>query len=370
MNTPRKPSQRARRHAAAITAGVALLGCAALPARAEWSITPRVAYYFDNVGQRQSAFDRYYNTPEHLAYVDSIKTSLAAANASAALLNLPPASLSVDPIDVVQRSDQITFPQFGGTLTFGWRDSEATQISLTALYGKTSANAIRLSTESYHYQAFGAKLVDTDAINARAHVEVTRLDLEATLQHRLNETFSLIGGIRAERTSSDESDSVTELASSNFGNFYVYNLNQYAISQGFPPQFPPIVAFEIPPSTARSKFSVLTYSARIGAAAYAPVGEKHLFYVNGLLHVSWQGRTDTTYYYGNGTTFRGLAVPSETSVGPDISVGYMYRFSDRFGVDLRYRAQVYFPVAGPFGFRDARVNHGVGIGFTSWFGGR
>jgi hypothetical protein len=48
----------------------------------------------------------------------------------------------------------------------------------------------------------------------------------------------------------------------------------------------------------------------------------------------------------------------------------MYRLSDRFGIDLRYRATVYFPISGPNDFKDARVNHGAGLGFTTWFGGR
>jgi hypothetical protein len=48
----------------------------------------------------------------------------------------------------------------------------------------------------------------------------------------------------------------------------------------------------------------------------------------------------------------------------------MYRFSDRFGVDVRYRATVYFPISGPSEFKDSRVNHGIGTGFTTWFGDR
>jgi hypothetical protein len=65
---------------------------------------------------------------------------------------------------------------------------------------------------------------------------------------------------------------------------------------------------------------------------------------------------------------RSAIYDSETTVGPDISVGYMYRVSDRFGVDLRYRATVYFTVSGPSDFKDSRVNHGVGLGFTTWIG--
>jgi hypothetical protein len=367
MLTPHSTFCWTGRNALARCAAIGLLSCIALPANADWSITPRASFYFDNTIQRQSAFN--YNTPEHQAGSDKLQADLASVNATSLAFGFPPTTLKIDPIDVSQRADQIAFPEFGATLTFGLGNSETTQVSLTALYGTTSAHAVRLSTESFHYSGFGTNVIDTDAQTARITTDVKRLDLEATVQHRLNETFSLVGGVRAERTSSDVSGSVTEVGSANFGNLFISNLNLYAVQQGFPAPFAPIYALDLGPGIVTESFSVWTYSIRVGAAAYAPVGEKHLFYVNGLLHFSRLVGPTAAFHYANGSTSPD-PIPSETSLGPDISVGYMYRFSDRFGVDVRYRAQVYFPIAGPYKFDDARVNHGVGIGFTSWFGSR
>jgi len=102
------------------------------------------------------------------------------------------------------------------------------------------------------------------------------------------------------------------------------------------------------------------------------VNDRHLFYVNGLLHLSHYnpGLRFFTNSQGqsSGQTIRSAIYDSETTVGPDISVGYMYRVSDRFGVDVRYRATIYFTVSGPSDFKDSRVNHGVGLGFTTWIG--
>jgi hypothetical protein len=114
-----------------------------------------------------------------------------------------------------------------------------------------------------------------------------------------------------------------------------------------------------------------TYSARVGAAAFATVGEKHLFYVNGLLQLSYHPANTVHFTNSAGssqTQGNGAAFETETSLGPDISVGYMYRVNDRFGIDVRYRATVYFTVDGPSSFKDNRVNHGIGVGFTTWLG--
>ena len=97
------------------------------------------------------------------------------------------------------------------------------------------------------------------------------------------------------------------------------------------------------------------------------MGEKHLFYVNGLLQISRTNAGNYTTQYENAAATQSPGF-SDTSIGPDISVGYMYRLSDRFGFDVRYRATIYFPIAGDFEFKDSRVNHGVGVGFTTWFG--
>jgi len=59
-----------------------------------------------------------------------------------------------------------------------------------------------------------------------------------------------------------------------------------------------------------------------------------------------------------------IDIKSESAIGPDISVGYVHRFTDTIGLDVRYRAIVYFPISGSRSFDDPRVNHGINAGLT------
>jgi hypothetical protein len=107
---------------------------------------------------------------------------------------------------------------------------------------------------------------------------------------------------------------------------------------------------------------------RGGAAAYAAFDEKHLFFVNGMLQITRDpGISFTDTYAGQSVKYKDQA---ETTVGPDFSVGYIYQLSDRFNFDVRYRAAIYFPISGPFDFKDSRVKHGLTLGVTTWFGSR
>ena len=326
--------------------GTFILLLSATPAFAEVSLTPRGALYFDNVTQRQSATN--FNTPGAQQLLDQVN----------ALARAFGATFSSTPSSNARNSSQLAFPQFGGTFTFGWRQSETTQVGLTALYGKTTGNDTTIVQQFLNYSLLGVGVQDTLLVTTQRQGDFARLDLEATVQHRLNETFSLIGGLRAERTTSDFDRTSRGGLSANF-------FNLVAILNGLPP----VVLPPESPTQAKESISSWIYSARFGAAAFAPVGDKHLFYVNGLVQLSHN--PDAGYK----TTFAGAppteqSLPGETTLGPDISVGYMYRMSDRLGIDLRYRATIYFTIDGPSDFKDARVNHGPSLGFTTWLGSR
>jgi hypothetical protein len=326
---------------------VAMTTAPASPARADVSITPRAACYFDNISQRQSAID--LNTPASLATLTQIETLVRALGGQFVALRA----------NTARNSNQLAFPQFGLTVNLDWRGSEATQVALTALYGRATGDDTTVNQQFFGYTLAGASVQDTLATTQVRHGRFTRLDLESTVQHRLNETFTLIGGIRAERTNSSfERLSLGGLS----GNFF----NLVASLSGLPP-------FIVPPQQftfASDSLSAWSYSARFGAAAYAQSGEKHLFYVNGLLQLNRTPSVNYTTSVVGGTGPFKVRQNGETAAGPDISVGYMYRVSDRFGIDLRYRATVYFTLAGDSRFSDSRVNHGFGIGFTSWIGRR
>lgn len=351
-----------------------LLACMASPSRAEWSFTPRAALYFDNSVQRQTGID-FNNDPNRLKYIADQQTLIASINALTPVFAqlgvfLPPTTISVDPATTARRTTQAKYPQIGGTLSFDWRGSESTQVAITALYGKTDSELSEVTTQYFRYNSFGSSAIDTVQLSTQAKGDLDRLDLELTVQHRLNETFSLVGGVRAERVNIDTDFTSTSFASANFYNLVAFSGTVILQSRNLPvpASFLPTFTLNPPAITGNLKQTTWVYSARVGAAAYAPVGEKHLFYVNGLLHVSHTPQVNSIQRFSNGFTVSVPSFASETTIGPDISVGYMYRFSDRFGVDLRYRAAVYFPVAGDFDFEDARVNHGVSLGFTTWFG--
>lgn len=351
-----------------------LLACVAPASHAEWSFTPRAALYFDNAVQRQTGID-FNSDPARLKYIADQQATIAAINTITPALAafgvvVPPTTISADAATTARRTTQAKYPQFGGTLTFDWRGSESTQVALTALYGETDAKLDEITTQYFRYTSFNSSAIDSIELNSHAEGDLSRLDLELTVQHRLNETFSYIGGLRAERTRASLDFSSTSFASANFYNLVAFNLSLIYLRNNLPvpPNLLPTYTLNPTAITGTQTQTTWTYSGRFGAAAYAPVGEKHLFYVNGLLHVSHTPQVSSVQVFSNGFTARAAGFTDETTVGPDISVGYMYRFSDRFGVDLRYRAAVYFPVAGDFDFEDARVNHGVSLGFTTWFG--
>ncbi len=110
------------------------------------------------------------------------------------------------------------------------------------------------------------------------------------------------------------------------------------------------------PCTFNSHLSFWNYSLRGGAAAYAAFDEKHLFFVNGMFHVTRNPGVSIR------NTFQTQTVKAkdggETFIGPDFAVGYIYQLSDRFALDVRYRATIYFPIAGDFDFEDSKVKHG------------
>jgi long-subunit fatty acid transport protein len=312
-----------------------------LPARADISFTPWVAYYFDNITQRQSATN--FNSPAVQQTVGQL----------AALSQKLGGTFSSTPADSARNSTQLAFPEFGGTLAFGWGGNDANQVALTGLYGRTSEHDTLIVGQDFNFGFEGVNVQDTAIQTSHRSGDFTRLDLEATIQHRLNETFSLIAGLRAEQTNAHFTQVSTFVQSSNFVNLVASKFG-----------LPPLYTLAQPPGLGEFSQTSWIYSARVGAAAFAPVGDRHLFYVNGLLQVSYDPRANLETNF----LFTASSQQSVTMLGPDFSVGYLYRIGDRFALDLRYRATVYFPISGPSDFKDSRVAHGPSVGLTTWFG--
>jgi len=332
------------------------LGLIALPAAADVSFTPRAGIYFDNGSQRQSrAVPPAPNTQQFLNQADQLLKFYGGTFASEVV--------------TTGKSTQAAIPQFGGTLTFSWGDAGKTDVALTALYGTADVrDDTFVQNTLLSYSVLGVNAVDHLVQGITYDNKYKRLDLEGTLQHRLNETFSLVGGFRAERTTGDRPATVVETGSANFANALQNRLSELSVQSGQPP-IPGAHVFPTSAYTFNAHLSWWSYSLRGGAAAYAAFDEKHLFFVNGMLHVTRVPSVSVRNTFQNGQVVR-FKDAAETFVGPDFSVGYIYQLSDRFAFDVRYRATIYFPIAGEFDFKDSKVKHGLMLGVTTWLGSR
>lgn len=333
----------------AALAGASLAAFAAPAKAGDISISPRFFLYFDNSSQRQSGLS-------DVAQLDP----QADADLSDALTDFYGV-----PIDVVSENptssainNQIVYPMFGGAITFGLDKENRTSLSVSLLYGE--ANSKYRSITSYDRTVTVADTFTAEDLfvqTAEGKAKEKRWDLELTLQHRLNERFALLGGLRYERNSSRGNFTTTTQISEN-----AINLLNALFDEGD-------FSFGIDNSVGSLAVKVNDdiYSARFGGAAYVPIGQRSQVYVNGLVHLTYfpgasgKGRfivpdvLDETY---------DIDIPSETLIGPDIAVGYLHRISDKVGLDLRYRGIFYFPISGNKKFNDPRVNHGINAGLT------
>lgn len=332
----------------------------ALPATAEISITPRFGYYFDNSAQRAP--------PGGLQASPLITTYVNQTNAAVVQNGGQFAASDVGAIE----AQTIAYPQYGGTITLTLGEESAFSLAFTALYGTASVKDTVLVSEQYLNYKFptGATFVDTITSTTGGSSELKRFDVEAVLQYRMTETFSILAGLRGEHASATHDLAYTQTMSLNALNYLTDLANRNQIQAGQLPTHAPVFV-QSGVINFQEKAAPWVFSIRTGVAAYVPVGEKHLLYANGLIQFTRSPGTEYRYIFPASGYYQSLpGQDTETTIGPDISVGYMYRFSDRFGIDWRYRASAYFPIAGQRDFKDSRVRHGTMIGFTTWFGDR
>jgi hypothetical protein len=269
----------------------------------------------------------------------------------------PTALLEALDTDVTSSSGQVDFDLAGATLTFNL-GNDRTQLAFTLLTGDGTVVSDQMLRNTVRFTLAGFETTDLWVANTRSEVEIDRTDFEFTVQHRLNETFALIGGVRAERSEYRTTlDSVLERSNN------MTNLVNALLGGGITLD----LADPITISSEGEAKSTL-YSLRFGAAAYAPVGEHSVFFASGLLHLTHETGEQGSFtgtIPGGPTTVTGSAPAEEDYIGPDVTVGLVRRFGERFDFDVRYRAAVYFPDSDS---DNPRVNHGVSMGVTFWFG--
>lgn len=345
-----------------ITFGPAAAGL--LPAEAQGGglgigITPRAAAYFDNSTQQDTGVDEQF--------AEQASTSFEAIEQALQTDLGPTAQITGLDFDIAIRSGgQAYFPMVGGSLTFGWPGSEDTQITATALVGEAEFTSKQVFKQVFQLDYDGLTSQDIYVTDQDTVSRLERTDVELTIQHRLDETFALVGGFRYESVD-QEFDFAGSLTSTN------NSANLLAQSFGVTDAFLLDLTLGGATSVGAGSATIDTYSVRFGGAAYAQFGDNQRAYVNGLLHVAHTPETVTTStsVITSGSTVQTVngevALRSSTAIGPDLTVGYQILFTERIALDFRYRGQFYYTVDGTSDFNDPRVNHGISVGLSAWF---
>ncbi|WP_219895086.1 hypothetical protein [Aquisediminimonas profunda] len=330
-------------------AGLLAIACVT-PAFADVIVTPRFTGYFDNSNQRQSGIDTAGSLPSD--------TALADLNAQLQSVFGPTASVSYANSDSGSRASQVFFPMLGASVSFSLDPERRTQITATGMYGRGHADIKNIGTATQHTSIQGQIADDLFVTRGTGRGKFGRIDAELTLQHRLDETFSLMAGLRYERLRENVSITTQTTGSSN-----AINLINALGGNG-------IVSYGLLNDTAVGSYKTTSaiYSARVGAAAYIPLGSTQRIYVNGLAHINYAPANTivlTQVFQSSGLPqVVNSRIGSETTIGPDISVGYIHQLGTKASIDIRYRGLFYFPVSGARSFDDPRVNHGLSIGVS------
>lgn len=328
---------------------LAAAACIAAPAQADFSFSPRFFLYFDNASQRSSGFDEQNNL-----------LTDADAEASEDLSDFfgTPVTVATDDARSAGINNQQVYPLFGAAFTAGLDAENRTQVTVSALYGEANSEFKTLQTFQQEVTVEGFTAEDVVTQYMVGDVKSKRLDLELTLQHRLNERFALLGGLRYERIQSKGTFDFSNVSSNNASNLFQLLFGEGDI----------VLGLNDSEGTMSSKVTDHIFSVRGGVAAFANINARNMVYLNGLMHLTHQSAEDSdgrlvVSDLDFDETYE-IDIKSETAIGPDIAVGYVHRFSDKVGLDVRYRAIVYFPVGGNRSFDDPRVNHGVNAGLT------
>jgi len=334
----------------ALRSGAALALMTPGVAHADVIIGPRVAYYFDNSNLRTSSIAGGIQNEDLLFDQERV------AELEALFPGEVQAIGAQEGVGVL--ADQIAVPMVGATVNFG---DDRDRFTITGLYGEGSGSfsqtqaVTRLLFFRGQQEAvdFGQQINDLQ-------FDYERLDLEATWQRRTSENFAVLAGVRYERLERQGDGFSTQGITQNAQNA----LDQLiAFGRGEPP--PPIS----PDSPAAFGFitessTQQVFSARAGVTAFVPVNDSLTGFFNGMVHTSYQPEITSVTEFDDFDFNVTSATSSELSAGPDFAVGAQLILSDGVALDIRYRANIFFPLSGDQSFSDARVNHGVNLGLS------
>jgi len=333
----------------------AAIGALATPslAQADVIIGPRVAYYFDNSNLRTSAIPG--GIQEEGGAIDQQVFELAQD-----LLG-PDLQLTTQQEGIGVLADQIAVPMFGAMVNFG---DDRDRFTISALYGEGNGSFSQTQAISRTLSFGDRSATDFGVATIGADFDYKRTDIEATWQRRTSENFAILGGFRYERLERAGTGSAGIGISPGVDNLLDTLLSEATGQPGFGP-FP-----SSPLGTAplRERSSQETFSVRAGVTAFVPISEGATAFFNGMVHGSYQPEfsSQTDFLLDGEPTGNPLIEVNskEFSLGPDFAVGAQVVLSDGVALDVRYRANLFFPLTGDQNFTDARVNHGVNLGLS------
>lgn len=327
----------------AATAFVPMCGLTAA-AETEFTFTPRVWNFTDNSTQLTASQETNLALTREL-----LENSPLTADGST-IENLT--------VGLGNNAKSVNINLIGASFSVSNSNLQNWQFTATALYGEdTNTGATAQNVGFDVVSPLGFTQSSLSATNGTASVETKRTDIELTSQRRLesNPQFSLLGGLRYEKQDVRISGDNTITLASVISGFGSISMDR---------------------AVASTELTIDKVSLRAGAAAYVPVTDQQRAYLSvqgfAAREAADVGVTRTSFPDSGApdTVVQATSDNTTWSIGPDISVGYIFALSDSTALDIRYRGMFSFPVDDDLGiaqFDDPRSQHGINIGLSIGF---
>ena len=317
-------------------------------ASADIVFTPRVSYYFDNFNALDSSVSADPSYVKNM--IDQLNSQLKSALG-------PTASIAMANSSIALKTQQAAYKLYGASIDGRWGQGD--RLYATFLTGTANVQAYLLQQATFDTTYLSSSAQDLSTSSEVTNSSLRRFDVELVYEHN-----DFTAGIRLEREKEHFVGQQVTTMSQNFENLV-------GASIGAQPTFN-LASLQ---GTSQGDITYNVYSARAGASLHtAKIEEsKNDFSLSAQLQVSY---SPAAYGHGELAAAGQASVPlviqgttdSSWSAGPDVSVGYTYRFAHSAALDLRYRAIVYFPIHGELSgtqkSSDPRVNQGLNVGIS------
>src|SRR5690606_7794487 len=163
-------------------------------------------------------------------------------------------------------NNQQVYPLFGGAVTMDLDSAKRTQLTFSALYGKADGDMRLVQTYNQDISVFDFTARDLVTARYDGKVKAERIDLELSLQHRLNERFALLGGLRYERVDAKSTVDVRYQSSNNAANIFSVLFGDSSL----------LLDLTEIEGTMTSKGTDHIFRGRFGGAAFATINQRNM----------------------------------------------------------------------------------------------